>query len=122
MIFAKKKVRIQTPLFIPIIDLEIPFEKIVKKCECIVIRCHKTSGVAYSVSFDIRLPYYGGGSSEDLLVWKDKSLKALEGQGISIGPQRFIFTPCLKRGDTKATFNQAVPDVVVCTVIGRCKS
>ena len=38
---------------------------------------------------------------------KDKLLKALDGQCISTGPQRYSFTERLLTGDVKATFNQA---------------
>ena len=48
---------------------------------------------------------YGGGSPEEWLVWKDKLLKALDGQSISTGPLRHTFTERLLTGDAKATFN-----------------
>ena len=60
--------------------------------------------------------YYGGGSPEDWLVWKDKLLKASYGQSISMGPQRYTFTERLLTGDTKATFNQAVLDIGIYTI------
>ena len=34
----------------------------------------------------IKLTYYGGGSPEEWLVWKDILLKALDDQSISSGP------------------------------------
>ena len=89
---AKKKVRMQTPLVNPIIDMERPFEKVLKKGEYIAIKCHNNLGDNESGSYEISLHYYGGGSPEEWFVWKDKLLWALDGQSISIRPLRYIFT------------------------------
>ena len=76
----------QTLLVNPIIDLERPLEKVLKKGEYIVIKRHNTPSDNESGSYEINLPYYGGGTPEKWLVWKDKLLKALNGQSISMGP------------------------------------
>ena len=47
---------------------------------------------------------------------KDKLLKALDGQGISTGSQRYMFTERLLTGDAKAIFNQTALDIGMCTV------
>ena len=44
MKIAKNKVRMQTPLVNPIIDLERPLEKVLQKGEYIAIKCHNTPG------------------------------------------------------------------------------
>ena len=116
MKIAKKKVRITSPLVNPIIDLERPLEKVLKKGEYIAIKCHNTPGDNDSGSYEINFPYYGGGTPEEWLVWKDKLLKALDGQSISMGPLRYTFTECLLTGDVKATFNQAALDIGIRTV------
>ena len=72
MKIAKKKVKMQTPLVKPIINLERPLEKILNKGVCIAIKCHNTPGDNHSGSYKINLPYYGGGTLEKWLVWKDK--------------------------------------------------
>ena len=90
MKIAKKKVRMQIPL--PIINLERPLGKVLKKEEYIAIKCHNNPGDDDSGSYEINLPYYGGGTPEELLVWKDKLLKALDCQSISVGPLWYMFT------------------------------
>ena len=85
MKIAKKKVRIQSPLVDSIIELERPLEKVLKKGEFIAINCHNTPGDNDCGSYEISLPYYGGGSPEEWFVWKDKLLNALDGQSISTG-------------------------------------
>ena len=46
----------------PIIDLERPLEKVLKKGKYIAIKCHNTHGDNDSGSYEINLPNYGGGS------------------------------------------------------------
>ena len=105
MKIAMKKVKMTTPLFNPIIDLKRPLEKVLKKGEYIAIKCHNTSGDNDSGSYEINLPYYVGGSPEEWHVWKDKLLKALDGQSVSTGPLRFAFTERLLIRDARATYN-----------------
>ena len=112
MKIAKKYVKFQTPLVNPIIDLERPLEKNLKK----EIKCHNTPGNNDSGSYEINLPYYVGGSLEELFVWKDKLLKALDSKGISTGSQRYTFTERLLIEDAKATFNQAALDIATRTI------
>ena len=63
MKITRKKVRIQSPLINPIIDLERLLEKVLKKVEYIAIKGLNTPGDNDSGSYDINLPSYGGGSS-----------------------------------------------------------
>ena len=116
MKIAKKKVKITTPLVNPIIDLERPLEKEFKKGEYIAIKCHNTPGVTDSGSYEINLPYFGGGTPEEWLVWKDKLLKALDGQSIGSESLQYTFNERLLTGDAKATFNQAALSIGICTV------
>ena len=92
MKIAKKTVKMQISLVNPIIDLERPLEKVLKNDEYIAIKCHNTPGDNGCGSYEINLPYNGGGSPEKWLVWKDKLLKALDGQSISTGPLRYTIT------------------------------
>ena len=67
--------------------------------------CQDTPSDSDSGSYEINLPYYGGGSV--WLVWNDKLLKALNAQSICTIPQRGTFTERLLTCDAKATFKQA---------------
>ena len=116
MKIAKKKVRIQSPLFNPIINLERPLEKVLKKGKYISIKFHNIPGDNDSGSYEINLSYYGGGLPEEWFVWKDKILKALDDQSISTGPLRYIFTERLLTGDAKATLSHAALDIGIRTV------
>ena len=68
MKIAKKKRRVQTPLVNPIINLERLLEKVLKNREYEAIKCHNTPGDNDYGSYEINLPYYGGGSPEEWLV------------------------------------------------------
>ena len=81
------------------------------------MKCHNTPGDNDFGSYEIKnLSYYGGGSPEEWLVWKDKFCKALDGQSISTGPLRYTFTEIFLTDDKKATFNQAALQIGICTV------
>ena len=56
----------QTPSVNPIIDLESPLEKVLKKGEYIAIKCHNTPGDNDSGFYEINLPYHGGGKTYSL--------------------------------------------------------
>ena len=116
MKIAKKKVRIQTTLVNHIITLEMPLDKILKKGEYVAIKFHNTPGDNNSGSYKINLSYYEGRTPEEWLVWKDQLLKALDGQGISTGPFRYMLIKRLLIGDAKATFNQTALDIGKCAV------
>ena len=116
MKITKKKVRMQTTLVNPIINLERPLEKVLKMGAYIAIKCHNTPGDNDSGSYGINLPYYGEGSSKEWLVLKDKLLKALGGQNISTWPLRYTFAKRLLTSNVKATFNQAGLDIDICPV------
>ena len=116
MKIAKKKVQMQTPLVNPIIDLERPLEKVLKKGAFIAIKCHNTPGNNESGSHEINLSYNGGGTLEEWLVWKDKLIKTLDGQSIRTGPFRYTCTEWLLRGNAKFTFNQDALDIGIHTV------
>ena len=68
MMITKKKVRMQTTLVNPIIDLERPLENVLKLGEYIAIKCHNTSGDKDSDSYEIKLSYYVRGSPEEKLI------------------------------------------------------
>ena len=69
-----------------------------------------------SCTDNIKLAYCGGGTPEEWLLWKDKLLQALRGQGISTGLNQYNFTRKLLKDDAKATLNQAALDIDVCDV------
>ena len=80
------------------------------------IKCHNIPDDNNSGSYEINFPYYGGGLPKEWLVWKDKLLKAICGQNISIGPQRYLFTERILTDDAKTTFNQTSLDIGICMV------
>ena len=58
MKIAKKKFKVSTPLLNPIIDLEMPLEKILKKGEHIATKYHNTPGDNDSRSYEINLIFF----------------------------------------------------------------
>ena len=80
------------------------------------MKYYNTPGDDDSRSYEINLPYFGGGSPEEWLVWKDNLLKALDGQSITMEPLRYMLTERLITGDAKATVNQTALDIGTCTI------
>ena len=101
MKIVKKFVTMQTSFVKPIINLERPLEKVLKKGEYIASTCYNTPGDNNSKSYEINPPYNGGGSHEEWLVWRDKWLKALDSQDMSTELQKYMFTEHLLTGDVK---------------------
>ena len=108
--------KIQSSLVNPIINLERPLEKMLKKGEYIAIKCHSTPGDNDSGSYEIILPCHGGGTPEEWFVWKDKLLMALKGQCITMGLLKYTFTEHQLIGEMKATHNQAALNIGIRTV------
>ena len=91
-------------------------EKVLKKGEYIAIKCHNTPGDNDSGSYEINFHYYGGGSPEEWRVWNGILLEVLDGQSISMGPQRYMFAARILTGDAKLTFSLAALDIAIHTV------
>ena len=72
-------------------------EKIIEKAEYIAIKCYTAPGNSDHEPYKINLFYYGGGSPEEWLKWKNRVLKTIDGQSISTEPQRYTFTERLTR-------------------------
>ena len=78
---------------------------------------HNTPDDNNSECSEIKLPFFRGGTPEEWLVWKNKLVKALDGQFIiSTELQRCLFTKKLLTGDAKVTFNQSVQVIGTHTV------
>ena len=101
MYITKKKAELRTPLVNPIIDLERPLANMLEKGEYKAIKYHNTPCDINAGSYEINIPYYGGGSSKEWLLLKDKLPKDHGGQSIDTGPQRCTFTERLLTGDAK---------------------
>ena len=68
----------------------------------------------YSRSYEINLPYNGGGTPEECLVLKEKLLKALKDQ--STGPKSYTFTKRFLTDYMKVAFNKGALNISICTV------
>ena len=90
----------------PAIKLTRPEAKVLKKGEYISPNCLTEPGNPDSPSYMIQLPYYGDGSPEEYLTWRDLLKKALTGQNITDGPGMFSYTENVMTGDALAFFKR----------------
>ena len=69
---AKKNTKTRTLLVNSLIGKESSLEETLKKGEYIATKSQNMPDEMNSRSYEINLLYYGGGTAEKLLVWKDK--------------------------------------------------
>ena len=67
--------------FVQKMNLKVRIMKLLRQCCTVIytIQCHNTPGDNDIGSYENNLPYYGEGSPEEWIVWKDILLKALDG-------------------------------------------
>ena len=84
-----------------------------KKSKDIAIKCYNNPGDPYPGSYGINSPYYEGGLSEELLVWKDKLEESSE---VKVLEHNFKDTHLPLIGNIKVTFNKVVLNIGILTV------
>ena len=99
----KPKKRVVEPV-IPLVRSET---KDLKKGEYVVIKCRIRPNDNDSPTYDLPIPYFGTGSAEEFLSWKDNLKKAIKGQDVNDGPGKFAMARRLLRGDALTAFNNA---------------
>ena len=91
---------------VPVIPLSRPEAKgTLGKGDYTVIKCKTTPNSANSATYDLPIPYFRSGSTEEYLKWKRNVNRALTGQGISDGPGKYNLTRKLLDGDALMVFN-----------------
>ena len=91
---------------VPVIPLIRPEAKSsLGKGDYTVIKCKTTPNAANSATYDLPIPYFRSGSTEEFLKWKRNVDRALTGQGITDGPGKYNLTRKLLDGDALMVFN-----------------
>ena len=91
---------------VPVIPLIRPETKgSMEKGDYTVIKCKTTPNVANSATYDLPIPYFRSGSTEEYLKWRRNVSRALTGQGITDGPGKYNLTRKLLDGDALMVFN-----------------
>ena len=91
---------------VPVIPLVRPETKSsLGKGDYTVIKCKTTPNAANSATYDLPIPYFRSGSTEEFLKWKRNVNRALTGQGITDGPGKYNLTRKLLDGDALMVFN-----------------
>ena len=89
----------------PVIPLKRAEAKDLKKGEYVVIKCRIRPNDNDSPTFDLPIPYFGTGTAEEFLTWKDNVSKAIKGQDVTDGPGKFAMARRLLKGDALTAFN-----------------
>ena len=91
-------------LIAPAISLERPDKKDLRKGQYVECKCNARPGDPESPVYSIQIPYFGTGTPEEWLQFLDNLEKAINGQHITSGPERYELTERLLTGDALATF------------------
>ena len=91
----------------PVIPLKRAEAKDLKKGEYVVIKCRIRPNDNDSPTFDLPIPYFGTGTPEEFLTWRDNVSKAIKGQDVTDGPGKFAMARRLLKGDALTAFNNA---------------
>ena len=89
----------------PVIPLRRAEAKDLKKGEYVVIKCRIRPNDNDSPTFDLPIPYFGTGTPEEFLTWRDNLSKAIKGQDVTDGPGKFAMARRLLKGDALTAFN-----------------
>ena len=100
----KNTTRSGTRLVTPAIGLDRPDETEAGKFDE-KVKCRTNPGDASSTTYEIGMTYFKEGSPEEWLVWKNRLMRCLEGQGATAGPSSFLLTRRLLMGRALAEFN-----------------
>ena len=88
----------------PAIELERPEKEKLTPGMYVKHKCYATPGDVDTPMYELQLPYFGSGTPEDWLVFRDLLIKVLTGQNITDGPGRYEFTERTLIGDALAAF------------------
>lgn len=88
----------------PAIALERPEKEKLLPGMYVKHKCYATPGNPDTPVYEIQLPYFGSGTPEDWLVFRDLLVKVLTGQNITDGPGRYQLTERSLIGDALAAF------------------
>ena len=104
MKIAKKTKKERVALLNPIIPLERPPDRELKKGDYVNLKCHLVPGDPNSNTYEIHVPYFGTGTPEEWLIFVDRLWKGITGQNITSGPARFQQAERSLKGECLATF------------------
>ncbi len=94
----------------PLIPLEQPTVKELKKQEYLTMKLRSDPTDANSQTYDLTIQFFRTGTPEEWLLFQRDLNRVLIGQNITTGPQKFAMIRRLITGDTLAVFNNAAQE------------
>ena len=73
----------------PIIPLERPEEKQLRKDQYLTFKLRSVPTEESSTTYDLSIPFFGNGSPEELLIFLNLLNKVFVGQNVTTGPQKY---------------------------------
>ena len=94
-------------IIVPSIPFERPEPKKYSKENTVVFKNRSNPGDVDSTTYDVTVPIFKEGTTEELIDWKKKVDQVLVGQNITTGPQKYALMHRVLDGDALAAFNNA---------------
>lgn len=94
----------------PLIPLERPEKKILKKSEYITLKLQSNPTEKESQTYDLILPYYNSATPEEWLEFCSTLDKAIAGQNITKSSNMFSMAGRVLQGDALASFEESAKD------------
>jgi hypothetical protein len=91
----------------PVIGLERPSKKELKKDECLTFKLRSSPNDANSLTYEITVPFFRNGSPEELLLFLKLVDRVLAGTNTTSGPNKYALIRRLLQGDALTAFNNA---------------
>ncbi len=95
----------------PPIPLERPEKKELSKTDYLVVKLRSVPDDAESETYEVNVPYFSHGKTEEWLKTLKDISRALKGQNITDGPGKYRFARRILDGDALAAFNAAATEL-----------
>lgn len=89
----------------PIIPLERPEEKQLRKDQYLTFKLRSVPTDEASTTYDLSVPFFSNGSPEELLIFLNLLNRVFVGQNVTTGPQKYALIRRLLIGDALTAFN-----------------
>ena len=90
----------------PVISLDRPTEKELKKDDYMSYKLRVHPNDDNSPTYDLTVPFFRGGTPEELLMFIDRLSKVIQGQNLTNAPPRYALARRCLLGDALAAFNE----------------
>ena len=90
---------------LPAIGIDHPSKKELKKDEYITYKLHSIPTVDDSPTYNLTVPYFNTGTTEELFLFLKAVKKVIDGQNLTVATDKYVLMRRCLLGDALAAFN-----------------